>query len=260
MAKATRELTQRLAKVDFVIEVRDARVPVSSAAAHLDRALRETGRQDRRIITLNKMDLISDVQRAAIEHHLGDSVRLISTRTGEGVKELLTTVVNEVQRHSPRLASRATPLATSVSGLPSPTARSAWTSTAQPGMTAAASSAAFPSRAESARSMRLSGGSAPLIRTGGALPLILMVVGVPNTGKSSLINALRQASPARHERHRKSAKPAKTGSMPGVTRHLSGFQVRRAPSSHILTEKASPTSPRQTSTRQAPSAAAGPPV
>jgi ribosome biogenesis GTPase A len=225
MVKATRELTQRLAKVDFVIEVRDARVPVSSAAAHLDRALRETGRQDRRIVALNKMDLLSEAQRAAIQGHLGESVRLISTRTGEGIKELLSTVVSEVQRHSPRLISKASPLPPSVAGLPSLTGRTAWTPTAQPGMTAAASSAPLISSEVSARSMRLSGGSAPCIRTGGALPLILMVVGVPNTGKSSLINALRQASPHSRERQRKSAKPAKTGSMPGVTRHLSGFQV-----------------------------------
>jgi len=82
MVKATRELTQRLAKVDFVIEVRDARVPVSSAAAHLDRALRETGRQDRRIVALNKMDLISDAQRAAalsdLVHLLDDNVAVIT--------------------------------------------------------------------------------------------------------------------------------------------------------------------------------------
>ena len=48
MAKATRQVAERLAKVDFVIEVRDARVPLSSAAAHLEQLLRDTGRADRK--------------------------------------------------------------------------------------------------------------------------------------------------------------------------------------------------------------------
>jgi len=115
MAKASKELAQRLAKVDFVIEVRDARLPVSSAAAHLDRMLQENGRQDRRIITLNKIDLVSASQRAAIEGHLGDAVRPISTRTGDGVKELLQAVIDAVQTRSPKLGK---PTANLVATLP----------------------------------------------------------------------------------------------------------------------------------------------
>ena len=221
MAKATRELSQRLSKVDFVIEVRDARLPVSSAAAHLDVLLRESGRQNRRLIALNKMDLVSEAQREDISRHVGESIRLISTRTGAGVKDLLETVVAAVKQHSPKLGQRTSLLPTLTS---LPTRR-----TSDHDRSATAFEAAPVGHdlihTESARAMRLSGGSAPRIYPGGALPLILMVVGVPNTGKSSLINALRKATAPKRERMRKSTKPAKTGSMPGVTRHLSGFQV-----------------------------------
>lgn len=53
MASATRAIRQRLKVADFVIEVRDARIPLSSANSDLQPQL--SGK--RRVIALNKKDL-----------------------------------------------------------------------------------------------------------------------------------------------------------------------------------------------------------
>lgn len=55
--------------------------------------------------------------------------------------------------------------------------------------------------------------------------------GVPNCGKSSLINALKAAAKGAGLLSGEQAygKTAVTGPLPGVTRHLQGFQVSRDP-------------------------------
>lgn len=55
----------------------------------------------------------------------------------------------------------------------------------------------------------------------------MLVMGVPNVGKSTLINALRRAKMGK-------AGGAKTGPLPGVTRALSGFRVSQSPSAFLL--------------------------
>lgn len=53
MARALREIETRLKAVDLVLEVRDARLPLSSANARLEAAVAKK----RRIVVLNKSDL-----------------------------------------------------------------------------------------------------------------------------------------------------------------------------------------------------------
>lgn len=55
------------------------------------------------------------------------------------------------------------------------------------------------------------------------IPQCIVGAGVPNTGKSSLINALRKAASLPYGSRRGGT--AVTGPNPGVTRHLSAFQV-----------------------------------
>lgn len=50
-----------------------------------------------------------------------------------------------------------------------------------------------------------------------------MCAGIPNSGKSTLINALRHA--AKLGKGSSSGGKAATGSTPGLTRHIAGFQV-----------------------------------
>ena len=55
------------------IFVRDARAPLSSAASHLDALLRRSGRLDRRLVVVNKADLVTAEQRRATAARLGDA-------------------------------------------------------------------------------------------------------------------------------------------------------------------------------------------
>jgi ribosome biogenesis GTPase A len=50
-----------------------------------------------------------------------------------------------------------------------------------------------------------------------------LVAGMPNCGKSTLINAIRGRMQGRKAEHGKEV--AKVGSRPGVTRHVSSFRV-----------------------------------
>jgi len=52
--------------------------------------------------------------------------------------------------------------------------------------------------------------------------IYMLVIGIPNIGKSTVINSLRNA-------YLKKGGGAKTGKLPGVTRHVSGFTVSENP-------------------------------
>ena len=200
MARASRQIREQLPNIDLVLEVRDARVPFTSAPAHLDEILRRTGRLDRRFTVLNKADLVGDVELRAAASALGAGTFVTQTRMldgarGAGIRDMLTAALSYLQLCAPRLFARAP-----VSGAP----------------------ADAPGRPGDGR----------------GLPLLMMAVGVPNTGKSSLINALRHV--CRRDGHgdprrkRRSARPAKTGTRPGVTRQQGGFQVSWAPHVWLL--------------------------
>ena len=143
--KKTRELIQEnLKMVDAVVEVIDARIPVSSRNPIID----ELVKGKPRIIALNKSDLgDGEANRAWIDAFAKaeDTVRAIpmNSMTGEGTKELLRVLETLDSRRRGNAAMK---------------------------------------------------------------PYRLMIVGVPNVGKSSLINRMT------------GHKSAKTGDRPGVTR------------------------------------------
>ena len=143
--KKTRELIQEnLKMVDLVIEVIDARIPISSRNPIIDELISEK----RRVIALNKSDLSDNEANKYWIDKLSDNgknkVLLLNSNRGEGIKELLkalTKIQDEINSEKTRKR-----------------------------------------------------------------PLRMMIVGVPNVGKSSLINRLT------------GKKSAKTGDKPGVTR------------------------------------------
>jgi len=142
--KKTRELIiENLKLVDMLIEVIDARIPVSSRNPILD----EIASNKRRFIVLNKSDLANaaDNERWVESFRLGgfDAVAL-NSMSGDGVKEFLKTL-GKIQDERNKKATIKRPLR-------------------------------------------------------------LMIAGVPNVGKSSLINRLT------------GRKSAQTGNKPGVTR------------------------------------------
>lgn len=142
--KKTREMIQEnLKMVDLVIEVIDARIPVSSRNPIID----DLVKGKKRIIILNKSDLSDPVDNAAWGEYFkqqGNMVLSMNCMSGKGIPQLykmLNKLQDEKNEGSPRKR-----------------------------------------------------------------PLRMMIVGVPNVGKSSLINRMT------------GKKSAKTGDRPGVTR------------------------------------------
>lgn len=169
MARATTALEATLKATDVVVEVRDARVPFSSANPLLEQlqAARDgtSGAVLPRVVVFNKADLANDQLRG----------RLVRWCAAAGIPALFTSATTGASVNRVLAAVDA-----------------------------------LPSRAR-ARGFKVAGAT-------------MAVVGVPNVGKSSLINALR--SVARLEAPRAGAK---TGASPGITRAVSTFLVRATP-------------------------------
>ncbi|XP_051143217.1 short integuments 2, mitochondrial isoform X3 [Andrographis paniculata] len=142
MAAATRAIRDRLKLSDLVIEVRDARIPLSSANDELQPML--AGK--RRVIALNKKDLAN-----------------------QNIMNLLDLVEYKLKE----VISRE------------PT-------------------------------------------------LLVMIVGVPNVGKSALINSIHQVASLRFPVQEQKKKRATVGPLPGVTQDIAGFKIAHRPSIYVL--------------------------
>jgi len=66
--------------------------------------------------------------------------------------------------------------------------------------------------------------------------LTMMIVGVPNVGRSTIINTLRTNNSTKQGQFRKERQPssAKTGPLPGVTRGLTSFKVCDEPLAYLI--------------------------
>eukprot|EP01018_Ginkgo_biloba_P028929 Gb_20782 [translate_table: standard] len=63
--------------------------------------------------------------------------------------------------------------------------------------------------------------------------LLVMVVGIPNVGKSALINSVHQIARTRFPAQEK-VKRATVGPLPGVTQDIAGFKIAHRPSIYVL--------------------------
>lgn len=148
MAKALREVKERIKQVDLIIEVRDARIPMTSANSSL---LGIIGNKNWMVV-MNKSNLAESNVSNAWQTWFQE----------KGIKALF---VNALDQPAVKHLERAS----------KETMKKKW------------------------ETFRKKGIQPP--------PLRLMIVGIPNTGKSTLINRLTKR------------KAAKTGERPGVTRH-----------------------------------------
>ncbi|XP_022745431.1 short integuments 2, mitochondrial isoform X2 [Durio zibethinus] len=167
MAAATRAIRNRLKLSDLVIEVRDARIPFSSAHQDLQPQLSAK----RRIVALNKKDLAnSNVLNKWVRYF--DSCKQdclpINAHNRSSIRKLLELVefkLKEVISREPTL--------------------------------------------------------------------LVMVVGVPNVGKSALINSIHQIASTRFPVQEK-MKRATVGPLPGVTQDIAGYKIAHQPSIYVL--------------------------
>ncbi|KAH6834439.1 P-loop containing nucleoside triphosphate hydrolases superfamily protein [Perilla frutescens var. hirtella] len=167
MAAATRAIRDRLKLCDFVIEVRDARIPLSSKNKDLEPLL--AGK--RRLIALNKKDLANpNIMHKWVRYF--DSGKqdclTINAHSRSSVQKLLDLVEYKLKE--------------AISKEPT---------------------------------------------------LLVLVVGVPNVGKSALINCIHQIASSRFPVQGKK-KRATVGTLPGVTQDIAGFKIAHQPSMYVL--------------------------
>ncbi|XP_059668399.1 short integuments 2, mitochondrial isoform X2 [Cornus florida] len=167
MASATRAIRHRLKLADLVIEVRDARIPLSSANEDLQAMLS----CKRRVIALNKKDLanpnIMHKWTSYFDSRKQDCLS-INAHSKSSVRKLLDLVelkLKEVISREPTL--------------------------------------------------------------------LVMVVGVPNVGKSALINSIHHIASTRFPVQQRT-KRATVGPLPGVTQDIAGFKIAHKPSIYVL--------------------------
>lgn len=154
MVAASRQISKLLSLVDVVVEVRDARCPLSSTSSALN-----VPRSVSLVVALNKADLANpNMTSRAVQLLQSEQQRKVlvcscgGPAKGKGVSHIITAC-----------------------------------------------------REEGLKKKNTSGGGGPLH---------VLVVGMPNTGKSSLINSLRGKG-----------QPARQGATPGLTRTIGCFQV-----------------------------------
>ncbi|CEG22462.1 Ribosome biogenesis GTPase A [Planococcus massiliensis] len=154
MAKARREVTEKLKLVDIIFELVDARLPLSSRNPMIDQVIQ----QKPRLIILNKMDMADDAEtKKWIRYFEDQGTRAVAINSLEGKGlQLVTKASKEIL-------------------------------------------------AEKWDRMIAKGIKPRAIRA--------MIVGIPNVGKSTLINRLSKKS------------LAKTGNMPGVTKAQQWIKV-----------------------------------
>ncbi len=105
IAKAERQLLGQLAKVDLVIEVRDARIPRATGHPRLQRWMKAK----QRLLVINRRDMISEAARAAWDRWLrqrGETPWWCDAKVGTGVKQLQDAAIRSGEQLNARRAGR----------------------------------------------------------------------------------------------------------------------------------------------------------
>eukprot|EP01132_Coremiostelium_polycephalum_P002865 gene2865-3560_t len=192
MIRTRRQLSDSLKHIDVILEIRDARAPLSTENPILNELLPKNSRKTR-IIVFNKVDLSnSNLQNRIKEHFDGLNQPITFTQSSYNGK---TTHINH-PRHPYQVVKKAAELHLKKNPPP-------LTST-----------------------ITFSGQQPNDFIQGRKMEINMMVVGLPNVGKSSLINSIRLGS--------NKSKIAKTGALPGVTRHIKGFRVSDNPPAFLV--------------------------
>ncbi len=105
IAKAEKQLSKNLGKVDLVIEVRDARIPLSTSHPHLQQWVQ--GKQH--LLVINRQDMISPEAKKIWDEwfrHQGHSPWWCDAKAGTGVKQILQAAIHAGDLLNERRRSR----------------------------------------------------------------------------------------------------------------------------------------------------------
>ncbi len=105
IAKAERSLATSLEKVDLVIEVRDARIPLATGHPRLQRWIRGK----RHLLVINRLDMVSPAARAAWDNWFrsqGQTPWWCDAKAGTGVSQLQQAAVRAGEQLNQRRAGR----------------------------------------------------------------------------------------------------------------------------------------------------------
>ena len=105
IAKAEKQLSKNLDKVDLVIEVRDARIPLATAHPHLHRWIK--GKQH--LLVINRRDMISSEARLCWDRWFRDQAQTpwwCDAKAGTGVKQVQQAAIRAGDQLNQRRHSR----------------------------------------------------------------------------------------------------------------------------------------------------------
>jgi ribosome biogenesis GTPase A len=115
MTRAKRELLENVSLTDIVVEILDARIPISSRNPELS----EIAKHKNRIIVLNKSDLADPTENAAWRKKLG--AVLANAKTGDGIDEIYKAAQKLSKEKIERQKARGrifTPIRAMIVGIP----------------------------------------------------------------------------------------------------------------------------------------------
>ena len=100
IAKAERQLKEKLSLVDVVIEVRDARLPLSSSYTNIKKLLGEKPR----LLLLNKADLVDKAELKRWVNYLKQETNCpVAITEAKGVRDLQSVINTAIELSEPRI-------------------------------------------------------------------------------------------------------------------------------------------------------------
>ena len=105
IAKAEKELAKQLAKIDLVIEVRDARIPLSTSHPHLQRWIKEK----QHLLVINRLDMITIDAKETWHKWFRQNNQIplwCNAKEGKGIKHILQEAINSGKEFNQRRVSR----------------------------------------------------------------------------------------------------------------------------------------------------------